>query len=118
MGKEIITEYGTIDISRDVIAQLAGIATMECVGVVGVVNSRTVNNINDLLRRDSLSKGVDVSLKDNRLTITVNIVVGYGIPMNIIGSNITERVKYAIQKHLELAVDRVCVNVQGIKMID
>ena len=40
MGKDIVTELGVIDISKDVIANLAGLATMECVGAVGVVSTR------------------------------------------------------------------------------
>ena len=57
MGKDIVTELGVIDISKDVIANLAGLATMECVGVVGVVSTRAfTDGLGELLGRD-----IDVS---------------------------------------------------------
>ena len=50
MGKEIRTPFGVIDIDKSVIAILAGIATTECFGVVGVVSSHVFSDgINELL---------------------------------------------------------------------
>ena len=44
MNREIRTDLGIIEIGRDVIANLAGIATTECFGVVGVVSSRVFSD--------------------------------------------------------------------------
>lgn len=119
MGKDIRTELGLIDISKDVIATLAGIATTECFGVVGVVSSRVFSDgISELLGRESLSKGVDVLIRDDALHIRVNIVVGYGNRIGVIGRNIMENVKYIVEKHTGLVVDKVEVNVQGIRFVD
>ena len=64
------TSYGLIDISKDVIATLAGIATTECFGIVGMVSSRILSDgLNELLGREALSKGVDVTVKDDKLYI-------------------------------------------------
>lgn len=119
MGKEIRTPFGTIDIDKNVIATLAGIATTECFGVVGVVSSRVLSDgIQELLYGASLSKGVDVLLKDDALHIRVNIVVGYGTRIGTIATNIINNVKYIVEKHTGLTVDKVEVNVQGIRLLD
>ena len=119
MGKEIRTQYGSIDISKDVIATLAGIATTECFGIVGMVSSRILSDgLNELLGREALSKGVDVTVKDDKLYIRVSVVVGYGTRESVIATNVIENVKYIVEKHTGLIVDQVDVFVQGVRIID
>lgn len=119
MGREIRTDLGIIEIGRDVIANLAGIATTECFGVVGVVSSRVFSDgISELLGRESLSKGVDIIVRDNELYIRVHVVVGYGNRISTIAQNIIDNVKYIVEKHTGLTVHHVEVNVQGVRMID
>ena len=118
MGKEIRNQYGIIDISKDVIGNLAGIATPECFGVVGMVSSRFSDNINELLRRDALSKGVDVGVRDDKLYIRVNVVIGSGTRISTIATNIIDNVKSIVEKHTGLTVDQVEVFVQGVRVVD
>ncbi|MDO4731893.1 MAG: Asp23/Gls24 family envelope stress response protein [Bacillota bacterium] len=119
MGKDIITEYGLISVSKDVIATLAGIATTECVGVVGVVSQRVfADGLSELLGREALSKGVDVMLREEHLVIRVNIVVGYGNRIHMIAENVITNVKYIVEKHTGLTVDHVEVHVQGVRVVD
>jgi len=119
MGKDIITDLGVIDISKEVIATIAGIATTECIGVVGMVSSRIFSDgINDLLKRENLSKGVDVAVKDDHLNIRVNVVVSYGARVSTIAENIIDRVKYAVEHATDLKVDSVDVHVQGVRIVD
>jgi len=119
MGKEIRTPYGVIDIEKNVIAILAGIATTECFGVVGVVSSRVLSDgIQELLRGPSLAKGVDVMIKEDSLQIRVNIVVGYGTRISAIATNVIDNVKHIVEKHTGLTVNKVEVNVQGIRVLD
>ncbi len=119
MGKDIVTDLGVIDISKEVIASLSGIATTECFGVVGMVSSRIFSDgISDLLKRETLSKGVDVAVKDDKLYIRVNVVVGYGNRVSTVAENIIDRVKYAVESATGLTVDSVDVHVQGVRIVD
>jgi len=119
VGKDIITDYGLIDISQEVIANLAGIATTECFGVVGMVSSRMLSDsINELLGREDLSKGVDTVIKGDHLTIRVNVMLSYGIPINTIANNIISNVKYIVEKHTGLTVDSVEVNVRAVRVVE
>ena len=120
MGREIRTDIGIIDISKDVIANLAGIATTECFGIVGMVSSRVISDgWSELLGRESLSKGVDVIVnKDDHLIIQVNIVVSYGNRISVIAANVVDNVKYIVEKHTGLTVDKVGVHVQGVRIVD
>ncbi len=119
MGQEIVTEYGVITINKDVIATLAGIAATSCFGIVGMVSSRMISDgISDLLGKEALSKGVDVTIQGDHLIIRVSIVVGYGNNISIIANNVVEKIKYTVETHTGLIVDRVDVRIQGVRVID
>ncbi|MEG1500977.1 MAG: Asp23/Gls24 family envelope stress response protein, partial [Clostridiales bacterium] len=117
--KELANDYGKILISKEVIANLAGIAATECFGIVGMVSSRFFSDgIADLLGKESLSKGVEVYITPDNLLIKVNIVVGYGINLSVIANNVIENVRYTVERHTGLKVDHVDVNIQGVKVVD
>ena len=119
MSTVIKGSCGTIEISRELIGKLAGIATMECVGIVGMVSSRAIRDgITEILGKEALSKGVDVDVKDGNLAIKVNVVVAYGIPISVTANNVIEHVRYIVQRDTELKVSRVDVNIQGVRVVD
>ena len=119
MGKIIEGPCGMIDISREVIANLAGIATTECFGIVGMVSARKFSDgITELLGREALSKGVEVVATDDRLLIRVNVVVSYGVKVPVIADNVIERVQYTVESHIGTKADLVEVNVRGVRLVD
>ncbi len=119
MGRDINTEFGVISIHKEVIATLAGLAATECFGIVGMVSSRIFSDgISELLGREALSKGVDVADKNDELYIKVNIVVGYGTKISVIAANVMENVKYIVEKYTGIKVNRVEVNIQGVRVVD
>ncbi|MCL1817238.1 MAG: Asp23/Gls24 family envelope stress response protein [Clostridiales bacterium] len=119
MSKMIQGPWGMINISREVIAKLAGIATTECFGIVGMVSSHKFSDgITELLGREALSKGVEVAVRDDRLLIRVNVVMSYGMKISVIADNVIERVRYTVESHIETQVDLVEVNVRGIRVVD
>ena len=110
---------GKITISREVIATLAGVGATECIGVVGMVSSNFFSDgLTQLLGKESLSKGVNVKYDGETLQIVVNVVVGYGTNIPIIAQNIVENITYIVEKFTGLKVDKVEINVSGIKMLD
>ena len=119
MGKMIQGPWGMIDISREVIAKLAGIATTECFGIVGMVSANQIRDgLTELLGREALTKGVEVAIKEDKLLIRVNTVVSYGIKISVIADNVIDRVKYVVQSHIGTKVDLVEVNIRGVRVVD
>ena len=119
MTKEIVNDLGKIIISKDVIANLAGIAATECFGVVGMVSSRIFSDgLTGLLGKEALSKGVDVSTAQDALSIKIGIVVSYGMNVSVVAHNVMENVRYTVEKHTGLKVHNVDVNIQAIKIVD
>jgi len=118
MGKEIITPDGKIFIAKDVIAKLAGIATTQCFGIIGMVSSRLSDGISDLLGKEALARGVEVVFKGEAMIIRVNVVVGYGTKISLIANNVIENVRYTVEKFTGLTVGNVEVGIRGVRVLD
>ena len=117
MGKLIETDLGKIEISKEVIATLAGVAAIECYGLVGMSSRKMKDGISELLGRENLSKGVEVNVEeDGALTVDLFIIVGYGTKISEVANNVITKVKYTLEEKLGIKVKKVNVNVQGVRV--
>ncbi len=116
MGNTVDTKYGKIIISEDVIADMAGVATTECYGIVGMASKRFKDGIWEILRRDNLSKGVLIKLSENKLIIEIFIIVSYGVNISEVSQNVMDKVKYNLEAYSGLDIDQVNINVQGVRV--
>jgi uncharacterized alkaline shock family protein YloU len=108
---------GVVDVSPEAIAMVAGIAALECFGVVGMASRSFQDGIAELFRgRDNLAKGIEVRIEEDQVIIALYVIVEYGIRINEVAKNVIENVKYAVENHLGLAVNKVNVIVQGVRM--
>lgn len=117
MGRDSLPRsLGEINISPDAIAMVAGIAAMECYGVVGMASRSLQDGIAELLRgRDNLTKGIEVAIERDEVTVDLFVVVEYGTRIKEVARNVIERVRYTIESQLGLAVSNVNVIVQGVR---
>lgn len=118
MGKLLETKLGKINISEDVIATIAGAAAIECYGLVGMASRKISDGVSGLLKRENLGKGVSVQIVDDNLTVDLNIIVGYGIKISEVASNVMDRVRYSIETMTGLKINQVNVNVQGVRFLE
>lgn len=95
---------------------MAGVATTECYGIVGMAGSRLKDGIAELLGRENLARGVQVTLDEDSVEIDLHIVVGYGTRISEIGRNVTTQVRYVIESFTGLQVRGVHIHVEGVKM--
>ena len=119
MTLEIKNEFGSIGISEDVIATLAGSTAVESYGIVGMATKSQVRDgVSELLGIENYSRGVVVELKDDQLTIDLFIIVGYGVKISEVASNIQGAVKYKLEYTLGLEISAVNIHVQGVRIIN
>ena len=111
------TNLGIIDISEEVVETVAGIAAVACYGLVGMSPTNIQSGISSILGIDNIRKGVTVVNGENGLIIDVNVIVGYGIKINEVAKSVMQRVTYVVEKNVGLSVERVNVNVRGVKVI-
>ena len=116
MAIKTTNQYGSIEYTDDVLANIAGLATMECYGVVGMASKRATDGFWELLKRENLSKGVKITSTDEDLLIDLYIIVEYGTKISAIADNIIQKVKYTVEGLTGINVRKVTVNVQGIRV--
>ena len=58
MAIKTTNQIGNISISDNVIATIAGLAAMQCAGVVGMATQGAAEGLAELLKIESLTKGI------------------------------------------------------------
>ena len=106
---------GEIQIADEVVAIIAGLATTEVEGVSSMAGNIT-NELVSRLGAKNLSKGVRISMEDNKVSVDVaiNIAYGYGIPE--VSEKVQEKVKSAIENMTGLTVEHVNVRIAEVDM--
>lgn len=112
----ITSENGYINYSEEIVANIVGISTMECYGVVGMASRNAKDGLWKLINGENLSKGVKVRSKDNELFIELYIMVEYGTKISVIANNIIQKIKYNLENYTGLKVSSITVNVQGVRV--
>ena len=116
MGKEVTNELGQVNISDEVIGIIAGVAAMECYGLVGMANRNIPDGISELLRREQLNRGVDVHVENGELVIDLYIIVEYGTNISEVAHNVMGKVKYTVESLVGINVSRANIHVQGVRV--
>lgn len=109
-------QTGTITISMEAIQTIAGIATVDSYGLVGMVPRNVTNGLGSILGLDSIRKGVEVRETSEGLMVEVYVIVGYGIRISEVGYNIMQKIKYIMEQITGIKVAWVNVNVQGVRV--
>ena len=112
------TDIGEVEIDNEVIAQYAGSSAVECFGVVGMASVNMKDGISKLLKRDNLSHGVNVSIEDNKITISLHIIVSYGVSASVVAENLMSNVQYKVEEFTGMEVEKINIFVEGVRVID
>ncbi|ERL65588.1 Asp23/Gls24 family envelope stress response protein [Schleiferilactobacillus shenzhenensis] len=118
MAVKIETKYGTIAIANNVIATVVGGGATDVYGIVGMASKQIFrDNFNEILNRDSYSRGVVVRQDDAGVTVDVFIIVGYGLKISEVCRNVQDKVKYNLESMLGITAQAVNVIVQGVRVL-
>ncbi len=116
MSVSMLSGNGNITIDDQVFATLAGLAAMECYGVVGMASRNATQGIFELLKREQLTKGIKVVTIDDKITIDLYIVLQYGVKISVVADNIISRIKYSVETFSGVSVENVNIFVQGVRV--
>lgn len=112
------TQLGEITIDLDVLKKYAGSAAVECFGVVGMASVNMKDGLVKLLKKESISHGVNVEIVENRININLHIVVSYGVSISAVSDNLINDVAYKVEEFTGMTVNRITVYVEGVRVID
>ena len=102
-------------IADDVVRLIAGLATTEVEGVVGM-SSGLIANLAQLLGKEDFSKGVKCYIKENTIALDVYVIVQYGYRIPDVAVAIQRQVKAQVESMTGMEVIEVNVNIQGVSV--
>jgi len=103
MSHVAVNEHGKIIVADEAIATIAGAAALESYGLVGMCSrSRLKDNFVELLGKENLSRGIEITLNNNKVVIDLYIIVSWGTKISEVAQNVMETVKYAVENQVGL----------------
>ena len=119
MKGSMSTELGIITVNPEVIAKYAGSVAVECFGIVGMAAVNMKDGLVRLLKRDSLTHGIQVEISDdNTLTLNFHVIVSYGVNILSVSDNLMSNVKYKVEEFTGMPVEKINIFVEGVRVID
>jgi uncharacterized alkaline shock family protein YloU len=109
-------DLGRIEISPHAIAIIAGDAVLKCYGVVGMASKNLIGGLADLLQPERWQKGVEVHVRDGKVSVDLYVVVQYGTRISEVAHGVMNGVKYALEQNLGIPIAEINVHVQGLRM--
>lgn len=107
-------DMGIVKISDEVVGIIAGIATTEVKGIVGMSASLVGDWTQKISGKKNLSKGVKVTVGENSAIIELHVIVEYGVKILEIAEQVQENVKKAVESMTGLSVTSVNLHVQNV----
>ena len=116
MTAKLENEYGVITIDDEVIARIAGYAALDCYGIVGMAAKNVKDGLVQLLKLESLTKGIKMTINENKINLEFHIIVEYGTNISVIANNIISTVKYKVEEYAGLKVEGINIFVDGVRV--
>lgn len=113
------TDFGKINITNPAVAAVVADAAMECYGVVGITNKDSIRSkISVLLKRNNLTRGIIIKNNKTSIDISLYVVIAFNIKVTEVLRMIQKKVKFVVEKTLEVKVNKVNVYVQDLKKVN
>lgn len=108
---------GTLSVSNEVIADIAGYAAMSCYGVVGMAEQMQGAESVRLLPGQRLRKGVLVTTTESGLTVDLHVVLEAGVNMRSVSDNLSSSVAFTLSEiaQIDHASLKIAIHIDGMK---
>jgi uncharacterized alkaline shock family protein YloU len=110
------TRLGRVEVAPSAIAGLAGVAVLECYGVVGMTYPALGSGLAQVLQGERCRRGVQVRVVDQRIIVDLYVVLEYGVRICEVAHNIMDNVRFRVEKALGVPIEEVNVHVQGLRV--
>ena len=111
-------KLGSIQIDPEVIAMYAGMTAVECFGIVGMAAVNMKDGLVRLLKKESLTHGINVTIRDNAVRIDFHVIVSYGVSIRAVAGNLIDSVKYQVGELTGMKVEKINIFGEGVRVID
>ncbi len=107
---------GTVEVDECVIQDMVGYIALTSYGVAGMANPNIGDGIAKMLPMARLRRGILLQNHETAVSVELYIVVQYGVNVSTVAENLADTVRYALEEYLQIAVDDISVNIQGVKI--
>ncbi|MDO4632404.1 MAG: Asp23/Gls24 family envelope stress response protein [Eubacteriales bacterium] len=111
------TDGMKVQISKEVVTIIAGLAATEVKGVTSMAGNIT-NELVGRLGMKNLAKGVRISVEEDRVTVDLNLNLDYGYSIPKTCQKVQEKVKSSIENMTGLTVESVNIKIANVTMED
>ena len=109
------TDIGQITVDSAVYTNIAGFAATNCFGVKGMAYRSMTDGLVHLLRREAMSKGVNITYHDdNSISIELHIIVDNGVNLTAVSRSIMSEVRSIVERITGVKVKNVDVCVDSM----
>jgi uncharacterized alkaline shock family protein YloU len=117
----IKTDLGEVSATKETLEYIISLNLAEVKGVVGNRKS-IIKEITDMLIGDSNEnesdnsfRNIKVEIKNNKPSISLNIIIKYGVRIPDIAWDIQNRIKEGLMNKLGIDINEIDIHVQGIQ---
>ena len=112
------SDQGDISVSSAVFSNITGMAATNCFGVKGMAYRSMTDGLVHLLRREAMSKGVNITYHDdNSISIELHIIVDNGVNLMAVSRSIMSEVRYIVSRTTGVEVKNVDVCIDSMVKI-
>ena len=118
MKGKLSNDIGSVFIDNNVIARCAGTAAVECFGIVGMAGVNMKDGLVKLLKMDSMTRGIVVTMENNKLVLDFHVIVAFGVSILAVSENLISNVKYKVEEFTGIEIEKINIFVEGVRVID
>lgn len=107
---------GRVEVAEGAIASIVHSAVLSCYGIVDMAPRSVRSAIGRRLGFSSDKRGIAVTVQEGRIIVELSVVVEYGTPIFTVARNVMKTVKFQVEKTLGMPVERVDINVEGLRV--
>jgi uncharacterized alkaline shock family protein YloU len=108
-------QLGEVKIADEVVAIVAGLAATEVEGVSSMAGNIT-NEIVSRLGMRNLSKGIEIGVENDEITVSVAINIAYGYNIPEVSAKVQDKIASAIENMTGLHVAEVNIKIASVDM--
>jgi uncharacterized alkaline shock family protein YloU len=116
MEARVNNELGFIAIDEHVLGTIAGMTATECYGIVGMAAKGLSDGVVSLLKKDNLSKGVKITIDEEKIFVDMHVIIEYGVKISVIAESVISTVKYTLENLTGLNVEQVKIFVESVRV--
>lgn len=103
---------GTLRISKEVLATIAGTAASEVTGVHSIASAPV--DFKGMISKRQFPKSVSITLNDEFAEIELHLVLKHGVKIPVVSEKVQKAVKESIQNMTAITVSKVNIVIEGI----